>query len=132
MTKNIDGLDELMDAFDALSDAGKGEVLANAAMSGGNVVATEAKERITEQKLILTGTLRRSVHAELVSATETQAMVEIGTNIVYGPLYEFGGINRGRYVQARPYLRPALEENHDKIREEMAAAFVMQIKQVWK
>lgn len=38
--------------------------------------------------------------------------VEVGTNVVYAPWLEFGT----RYMEARPHLRPAIEELRDEIR----------------
>lgn len=46
--------------------------------------------------------------------------VEIGTNVIYAPWLEFGT----RYMQARPHLRPAIEELRDEIRDLIAQGIV--------
>lgn len=46
--------------------------------------------------------------------------VEIGTNVEYAPWLEFGT----RYMQARPHLRPAIEELRDEIRALISAGIV--------
>jgi len=49
---------------------------------------------------------------------------EVGTNLVYGPIHEFGGViangwGRGIRIEMprRPFLRPALDDNVNEVRE---------------
>ena len=58
---------------------------------------------------VLTGTLKRSITHQPVVPKRT---VYVGTNVEYAPFVELG---TGR-MSARPYLRPALETNMDRIR----------------
>lgn len=69
-------------------------------------VEVEAKLRAP----VSTGNLRRSI------THETQSdKAYIGTNVEYAPYVEFGVASKN--IPAQPYLRPAIEENRDKIRD---------------
>jgi len=63
---------------------------------------------------VKTGTLRRSIHTEVIDSSSTSATARTGTDVVYARRLEFGFVGRdslGRlYNQApRPYLRPAFD-----------------------
>jgi HK97 gp10 family phage protein len=58
-----------------------------AALAGGQIIANDAKERVRKR----TGTLSRSLHAEVAERTETTVTVEIGTDLEYAAVHEFGG-----------------------------------------
>jgi HK97 gp10 family phage protein len=61
-----------------------------------------------------TGRLRNSITHQTENS-ETQSKAYIGTNLEYSPYVEFGVVSKN--IPAQPYLRPAIEENRDKIRD---------------
>ena len=76
------------------------------------------KDKLTQSALLVertakqicnvkTGTLKRSITHEV----EARRAI-VGTNVEYGPFVELG-TNK---MSARPYLRPALEQNMPEIR----------------
>lgn len=73
-------------------------------------VEAEAKLRTP----VKTGHLRRSISHETQS-DENTSKAYIGTNVEYAPYVEFGVASKN--IPAQPYLRPAIEENRDKIRD---------------
>ena len=106
--------------------------------SGGNLISNAAKENITKHGLIKTGTMKRSVHAETPGRKGQGIFVQIGTNITnpaYPAFHEFGSgpylirnaYGRGITVThpgypARPWLRPALDNNRSKAIKEISNA----------
>jgi phage gpG-like protein len=140
------------------------------------VVINAAKNNIKTEGLIRTRNLSRSIHQEVAESTNERAAVDVGTNVEYAAIHEFGGtiqpkkskylaIPVGTYrgspqkyadlklrktaggnlvmvdgggtvqyvlkksvtVPARPYLRPAADENHAAIENSMASAWRQQI-----
>jgi phage gpG-like protein len=82
-----------------------------------------------------TGNLRRSINTE-VQESGKEIIGRIGTPVKYGPIHELGGVIKpikGNYLKfaidgnwksvrqviipARPFLKPSLTENQDKIRD---------------
>jgi phage gpG-like protein len=55
------------------------------------VVLNAAKDNVKEQGLIRTRTLSRSLHEEVVEQSKERAAVDVGTNLEYGAIHEFGG-----------------------------------------
>ena len=88
----IIGSDELIKKFNALEDAVRGQKLSLAAQAGGLVITNAAKANVKENGLIKSGTLRRSLHQEVSMETETAASVQIGTDLEYAAVHEFGGV----------------------------------------
>ncbi len=104
--------------------------------SGGKIISNAAKENIKKHGLIKSGTMKRSVHVETPSRKGGGIFVQIGTNIVnppYPAYHEFGSgpylipnaFGRGITVQhpgypARPWLRPALDDNQSKAVKEIS------------
>jgi len=69
-----------------------------------------------------TGALVNSIMTSRGKKSKTYADAEVGTNIVYARIHELGGIIKnawGRgvivHMPARPYLRPAMDENEKDI-----------------
>jgi len=79
--------------------------------AGALLIQNSAKEKAP----YLTGTLRRSIHIE----PEGKRTVIVGTNVEYGKYQEFGT----RKMKAHPYLRPAFDENKDKVMEKINAVW---------
>lgn len=102
----------------AIAAAFGGDVGNVALMAGAQIVVNSAREKAP----VLTGTLRRSIRAEAVTGG-----VVVGTELPYARRIEFGfngADSRGRtyHQQPRPYLRPALDENKDRVMAAVAAA----------
>ena len=101
-------------------------------MEGGRVIQNAAKENITKNKTIDTGTMRRSID---VRSLRGELAVLIGSPITdppYPTFIEFGTAphviknawGRGITVnhpgtQPKPFLRPALDENVNKAEKEI-------------
>jgi len=137
----IIGLPELKGQFRKLSRAGRGDALKDAAMAGGQVV--EAYARINANNVFsanATNALANSINTEIVEATDTHAEAAIGSNMIYARIHELGGIIKPVFAKmlhfvidgvdvfaksvqmpARPYLRPAMDEHPDEIRDAAGA-----------
>jgi HK97 gp10 family phage protein len=118
----IEGAAELAAALGRLSEAAAGEALRAAVRSAGLLVQNDAKTLAPYR----TGTLRRSIHTE-VEGDGQHAEASVGTDVIYAARLEFGfegTDSRGRtyHQPARPYLRPALDQNMDAAAHEIGAA----------
>jgi len=128
----VRGLDEFSRNLERLSRATQGKALGQAVLTGGQEIVNEAKSNILSQGLVQTGNLRRSMDIELIEASSERATAQIGTNLIYAAIHEFGGEIRpvnaralvfeidGKTVvtqlvrmPARPYLRPAFESGRE-------------------
>ncbi len=76
--------------------------------AGALLIQNDAKNKAP----YLTGTLRRSIHTEKVSNTE----VKVGTNVEYASYQEYGTSK----MAARPYLRPAFDNNRQKVLDKIS------------
>lgn len=81
------------------------------------VVEREAKGNIRAKDIIDTGNLLGSVSHELLDDR-----ARVGTNVEYGIYHEYGTYK----MAARPWLRPAVDENQGAIRK----AFAEQVRRV--
>jgi HK97 gp10 family phage protein len=164
-------LKEFSERLQAMSAEMRGEAMANALMAGAKVVSNAARQNIKEQDLIRTRTLSRSITEQITEQTAERVVAEVGTNLEYAAIHEFGGTIRakntkylaipvGSYkgspsshsdlktvfgkngnvvmvdksgtaqyvlkpsvtIPAQPYLRPALDENQDKVIETIGQA----------
>jgi HK97 gp10 family phage protein len=86
---------------------------------GAQVIVDAAVQNIRDKDIIDTGNLMNSVQSWPPEYTtggqgggKTQASIDIGTPVEYGTYHEFGTSRMG----ARPWLRPAFDENVDKAR----------------
>jgi len=78
----------------------------------------------------ITGTLRRSIHVQPVERSEERVVVAVGPTEPYGRRIEFGFSDKdklGRTYNQRPqpYMRPAFDENKDRVTKEVADVFAM-------
>ena len=115
----------LEDNFDAVRNAVTGEMLMNAAEAGGFVVEGHAKIKAGSGRpglIMRTGALVNSIIVDKIKKSKTFAQVGIGTNLVYARIHELGGIIKNAFgrgiivhMPARPYLRPAMDENEKDI-----------------
>ena len=136
----IENLKELTDKLKQIGEDVARRGLLTSLTAGALIVQNAAKENAPWR----TGTLRRSIHTETVSSSSESAAVAVGTDVVYAAIQEFGGIvtpkvanalvfqvppKSGHWVNvqmveipAHPYLRPALDENLDRIENEIVGA----------
>ena len=80
-----------------------------ALLAGSQTVVNSAKRRVPKK----TGTLSRSIHAEVESDG-----VLVGTDVSYAKYVEQGTAR----MKGRPYLQPALNENITKIQNQVQKA----------
>ena len=131
-----------------------GDMLAKAALAGGGVIETYAKQNASRGRPGLnvdTGNLVNSIGTVVSSQSETYAEVQVGTGVEYAAIHEFGGvimpvtarllswIDNGvrifaKMVQipARPYLRPAVDEHEKEITAAIEYQIAKQIEQALK
>ncbi len=127
----IRGNEKLNAALKKLSSEARKKAVPAAVVAGALIVANDAKRKAP----FITGTLRRSLHIgghgdktpghDLGPSTPLPApkwsadtlVAFVGTNLVYAAAVEFGRSNR----PAKPYLRPALDQNHQTVKAEMRA-----------
>lgn len=94
-----------------------------AGVAGAKIVEAEMKR----QAPIRTGNLRRSITSEVITSNIARFIIEIGTNLVYAAIQEFGGVIRAKNadylvfqtpdgewhsvaevtIPAHPFIRPA-------------------------
>ena len=115
----ITGVEQVKRRLGAVSRELNGRGLLPALRAAALVAQNDAKRRAP----VKTGTLRRSIHTEDIDATT----VAVGTDVPYAARQEFGFAgtdSRGRtsHQAARPYLRPALDENKAEMEREFADA----------
>lgn len=172
MAGTVIGKEELFAKFQALTEEMQGESLIAAAQAGATVIINAAKNNIKDEDLMRTRNLSRSIHSEVGASSATRASVDVGTDVEYAAIHEFGGTvtaKNGKYlaipvgsykgsprdhddlapvktkngnlvmmdrsgtvqyvlkasvqIPAQPYLRPAMDENQEKIIDVMAKAF---------
>lgn len=131
----VTGSPELMRKLGNLSDAARGKTLERALVASALLVQNDAKRRAP----YLTGNLRRSIHigghedlnpdrGDIVDRSgrevpnpkvgPNEVAVWVGTDVNYAAAQEYGF---GR-MRARPYLRPAADENKGAVRKEFGEA----------
>lgn len=107
------GLEALSAQMRQLSDAVAAEALENAALAGGLPILNAAKEKARKR----TRTLARSLSEEVAESDRDHAIVEIGTDLEYAAVHEFGGVispAHGRFLavpltdEARQFTGPTL------------------------
>ena len=114
-----------------------GAQLKAAVLAGGHVIEGYAKinvEKTFSHKSVGGAGLGGSIQTVLSKSTATSAEVDVGPTVIYGRIQELGGIVRPViakmlswvddgvrifaklvHIPARPYLRPAVDENLDRI-----------------
>lgn len=136
---------QVFEGLDRIEKAGKGDTTQRALMAGGFIIEAFTKINIAKQGLIQTSDLINSIGVY----DATPRSVYVGSRgVVYAAIHEFGGVIHPRYakylawksktgewifaksvtIPARPYLRPAVDENKghtmDAIRETIAREIV--------
>ncbi len=129
---------KLDNRFKEVIAAASGDNIIKALLAGGEVVRNHTKLNIQAQELVDTSNLLNSISVQEGSGGKTDATVEIGTNVEYAAIHEFGGaihqtnawgkgITQTIHIPARPYLRPALDENEGSIADAVGASLKYQI-----
>ena len=108
-----------------------GDQLGRAVMAGAFVLETKIKVSMSasshsgkmyaghrasapgETPAVDTGNLVNSIKSELVSSSDTDAWANVGTGVEYAEYLEFGTSR----MEARPFMRPAYDENVEQITE---------------
>lgn len=133
---------KLDDRFKDVIAAASGDNIIKALKAGGEVVRIHARLNIQAQELVDTSALLNSISVQKGSGGKSNATVEIGVaNLEYGAIHEFGGtihqtnawgkgIEQYITIPARPYLRPALDENESDIKAAIGQSLVDQIQGV--
>ena len=144
VVKTVD-LKRFQHQLQQLSEAAQREALVKAATVGSLVVETHTKMNILANFTMRTGTLLNNWSRGILRSERTRAEVFFGTNTVYARIHEFGGVIRpltaralafetadGGFhivqqvtIPARPYVRPAMDNNH----EEIMTAIINEVKQ---
>lgn len=116
----------LEDNFDNVRKAITGAVLMRGAKAGGHVIEGHAKVNASSGRPgleVQTGALVNSINVEESKQSATYAEVNVGPSVVYARIHEYGGVivqRRGEkditiVIPARPYMRPAVDNNEDDI-----------------
>lgn len=122
MKAKITGLDQLHQKFAALQKATQAQVLKNAVFSGSLIFQNSAVQKVP----VVTHNLQRSIHVEVAVSKATYAEAQTGTDVEYAAYVEFGTSKQS----AKPYLRPAFDENKDRAKNEVAEALRQQIESI--
>lgn len=156
MKYTIIGTKELIAKFNKLGEAARGKALENSLVAGGLLISNAAKNNAP----YITGTLKRSIHVGGHTAesspgftpddvsgeysdiggnkiTETGAEILVGTNLDYARRIEFGfsgadSLGRVFNQPAQAYLRPALDEEKENVKDEIGAALKVLIDKATK
>lgn len=117
--------DEVLRKFKALEQPGKSRLLKAAGMAGALPIFNEAQQLAA----VKTGTLKRSIHIEVILLSDDRIRITIGTNLVYAARVEFGFMvadSRGRKynLPPKPYLRPAFDGKKELAKREITLALV--------
>jgi len=106
----VEGAEEVVKLLEEMGQKAE-EVLAKAAEAGGRVALSEARRRCP----VKTGRLRASLTLTQGRKTPARANVRIehGRKEYYGKFVELGT----RKQPARPFLRPAVDENKKRVSE---------------
>lgn len=110
----IKGLQELMNKLTA---SVRDDIISHSLYQGGLLLAGWSKaNRLSGPRPqflgVITGRLRSSITASQTEHIGSEYRVKIGTNVIYGPIHEFGDFSRG--IRPRPFLRPALEDEGNR------------------
>ena len=132
---------KLDNRFKEVIAAASGDNILKALLAGGEVVRNHTRLNIQAQELVDTSNLLNSISVQEGSGGKSDATVEIGTNVEYAAIHEFGGaihqtnawgkgIEQTIHIPARPYLRPSLDENTKSISDAVGQSLIDQIKGV--
>ena len=92
--------------------------------AGAVIIVNEARRRVR----VDTHDLQRSIEKETVVENDEEVVTVVGPNAPYGRRIELGftgtdSLGRTYNQPPYPYLRPAYEENKDRVEKEVAEVF---------
>lgn len=110
----LQGADKLRKAGDTMvawQEMFHSKVAAEVRFFGEAVVGTSRQRYLSGRPglNVVTGRLRSSINY-LVKSTEDGFILNVGTNVPYAPVHEFGDV-RG-FIRPRPFLKPAVEDEY--------------------
>ena len=76
-----------------------------------------------ETPAVDTGTLVNSISTWVDSQSDERIVMGVGTGILYAKFLEFGT----RHMEARPFMRPAVDNNVDKINQAISIVFARDV-----
>lgn len=137
----LEGKDDFIKKLQSMSAAARGQIAVDAVTEGAAVIQFHAQlnaRNVFSRRQ--RGQLRNSIIPK-VQQTDTGAEAEIGPNVIYGRIQEFGGTIRPVHAKAlhfkiddqdiytkqvtlppRPYLAPAALNHQQEVADVMAAA----------
>ncbi len=86
---------ELRAWFNSLSEEIRAEALAEAGLAGGLLILNAAKTKVPKR----TRTLGRSLHEDVAERGPESVTIEIGTDLEYAAIQEFGGVISAKTAQ---------------------------------
>ena len=121
----------------SLRGKASGDDMKPAAMAGGFVIEGAAKINVRNNfNKHPTGNLLGSINTKATAVKKNSVTVSTGTNVIYAAIHEFGGTIKAKNAKAlvfkidgefvtvksvvippRPYMRPAVDDNHGAIRD---------------
>jgi HK97 gp10 family phage protein len=107
----IEGIKDLHQKFAKMGKGVQKRTMETAVIAGLQPIRNTAQVLVP----VLTGTLRRSIQSRIVESNGYGASGIVGTNLEYARPVEFGTANR----PARPYLRPAFDQERETAFEEV-------------
>lgn len=128
ITVKIDGLSDVQRKLEALEDAVAADVMEKAVLIGAKIIQEDASRRAPRR----TGKLAKSIEIEVKEKSRNSVSVAVGPSkeAFYGKFVELGhAVVRGRrkaekkvvgHVPAKPFLRPAIDENEDAVKRTVA------------
>lgn len=140
--RNLDRLDRKLAALSKLAQS---DVIEQALHAGAQEIRNSAQDKAPYR----TGTLRRSIHSETTEKSGPRVIVQVGTDVEYAAMQEFGGTivpKTARFlvfevdgkkafakkvtIPAHPYLRPAFDEQSGEAVRQFRLAIADQIRMI--
>ena len=140
-TTTIEGMDKMLKDFRGISDRAKSDKAMDALEAGGHIITTYAADNARNQlNKHPTGNLTNSFSVK----REGKWILAGVFGVIYAKIHEFGGIIKARNkpflafqvdggewvftksvtIPARPYMRPAVDNNQGEIKQAIIDALV--------
>ena len=117
----VQGLEELQKALAGFS--GDWEQIAGEALNIGLITLESEAKKLAP---VDTGRLRSSIGSEVQRAAGSEIVGKVGSNLEYASYQEYGT----RYQSGKPYLRPSLERNLNKVVRQFEEGIVKALKKL--